>query len=109
MTFRVKLLEAVHDKHRLDNRTSTYHRAWAGLHPYRVKKCSNAIWIMLTVTYAMKKDVLNCRCEQLYNKLAFMRKQAYMSGEGTAKDRACPLCRQKDAGGHVTLLDLTKL
>ena len=30
-----------------------------------------------------------------------MRKQAYLAGEGNATDRACPLCRQEDSGGHT--------
>ena len=98
------LNEAVHDKHKLgmSNQTSIYYRAWAGLQPYRVKKCSDAFWNMSTVTSSMKRNVLNYRYGQLYNKkLAFMRKQAYLAGDGIARDRACPLCRHEDSGGHI--------
>ena len=30
-----------------------------------------------------------------------MRKQAYLAGDGIARDRACPLCRQEESGGHI--------
>lgn len=54
------------------------------------------------VNAAMRRSALNFRYRQLYNKkLAFMRKQAYMSGEGIARDSRCPLCRQQDSGGHI--------
>ena len=47
-------------------------------------------------------EAIHDKHKQLYNKkLAFMRKQAYLAGDGIARDRACPLCRQEDSGGHI--------
>ena len=98
------LQQAVHDKHKLglSNQKSIYCQAWAALQPHRVKDYSDAFWNMPTVTADMRRNALNFRYGQLYNKkLAFMRKQAYMSGEGIARDTCCPLCRQADSGGHI--------
>ena len=51
---------------------------------------------------SMKRSVINYRNGQLYNKkLACMRKQAYLPGEGIARDWHCPLCKQDDSGGHI--------
>jgi len=94
----------VHDKHKLglSNQKSIYCQAWAALQPHRVEKCSDAFWNMPTVNAAMRRNALNFRYGQLYNKkLAFMRKQAYIPGEGIARDIRCPLCRQEDSGGHI--------
>jgi len=50
----------------------------------------------------MIRNTIKYRNGQLYNKkLAYMRKQAYMPGQGIAKDSLCPLCRQEDSGGHM--------
>ena len=98
------LMQGVHDKHKLglSNQKSIYCQAWAALQPHRVAKCSDAFWNMPTVNAAMRRSALNFRYGQLYNKkLAFMRKQAYMPGEGVARDSRCPLCRQADSGGHI--------
>jgi len=77
-------------------------QTWAALQPHRVQKCSDAFWNMPTANAATRRNTLNFRYGQLYNKkLAFMRKQAYMPGEGIARESRCPLCRQPDSGGHI--------
>lgn len=91
----------MHEKHKLglSNQKSIHCRAWAALQPHQVKKCSDAFWNMPTVNAAMRRNALNFRYGQ--QKLAFMRTQAYMSGEGIARDHRCPLCRQEDSGADI--------
>ena len=57
---------------------------------------------MQPVTQHMRRNTINYRNGQLYNKkLAYMRKQAYMPGQGIAKDSLCPQGGQEDSGGHI--------
>lgn len=78
-----------------------YVRSWANHSPTGSNKYSAAFWNMQSVIEHMKGNTINCRNGQLCNeKLAYMRKQAYMPGQGIAKNSVCPLCRQEDSGGH---------
>ena len=98
------LKQSVHDKHKLgmSNQRSVYFQAWKKVQPHRVMKHSDAFWGMASVNASMKRSVINYRNGQLYNKkLACMRKQAYLPGEGIARDWHCPLCKQDDSGGHI--------
>ena len=95
--------QAVHDKHKLSlsNHKTIYCKHGQHSSPTELRKCSDAFWNMPTVNAAMRRNALNFNYGQLYNKkLAFMRKQAYMPGEGIARDSRWPLCRQEDSGGH---------
>ena len=98
------LKEAVHENHRLgmSNQRSVYFQAWTKIQPHRLKKHSDAFWNIPSITASMRRNVLNFRNGQLWNKkLACMRKQAYMPGESMARNSPCPLCRQEDSGGHI--------
>ena len=98
------LKQAIHGKHKLgmSNQHSIYYQAWAKVLPHHVKICSDAFWHMPSISEPMKRNAVNYRNGQLYNKkLACMRKQAYLPWEGIARDSRCPLCSDEDSWGRV--------
>ena len=58
--------------------------------------------VMSSMSEATKRNTFKYRTGQLHNRrIAFLRKQRYMSEETVARDMRCPLCTENESGSNI--------